>query len=47
MTLKEAREKARIAETSNLGPGGVLGIPDFMAGMKSKINFGSKYEFKP
>jgi len=47
MTYKELREKQKIAETANLGPGGDSVLKPFGSDLKTKINFGSKYEFKP
>ena len=47
MTFKEYREKQRIAETSGLGPGCIDGhLKPFGGGMK-RVDFGSKYVFKP
>jgi hypothetical protein len=48
LTFKEQREKERIAETANMGPGAHDGhlIP-FGAGNKSKMSMGAPYVFKP
>lgn len=47
MTFAEMREAQRIAEVSMIGPGSGPEIPVFGSDIKTKINFGSKYKFKP
>ena len=47
MTFKQMREMERIAEASNIGPGAFDGhIKPFGSDVKTKVTFGSKYEFK-
>lgn len=47
LTYKEFKEKEREMEASNLGPGAHEVQKPFGSDIKTKIDFGRKYEFKP
>ena len=46
-SIKDIRSAQKAAETSHLGPGYVDTVTPFGSDVKGRVDFGSKYKFKP